>query len=230
MKIKRSLMNSLLLWKNSPSRKPLVLRGVRQCGKTWLLQEFGKRHFESVAYFNFENQEELSAFFEKEIDPERILINLGVFAGIQLEPRKTLIIFDEIQTCPKALNSLKYFCEKKREYAIVAAGSLLGITLSSQVGFPVGKVNFLDLTPCSFSEYLNAVAPQLADYCHSINSIEPLPEPFCHKLETHLRDYIALGGMPEVLSNYLENHNFTEAEQLLSEIVQAYEIDFSDNC
>ena len=227
MKIERQLMNSLIKWKDSPVRKPLILRGVRQCGKTWLLQEFGQRHFESVAYFNFENQEELSAFFEREIDPERILLNLGVMAGIRLEPQKTLIIFDEIQNCPKALNSLKYFCEQKREYAIVAAGSLLGVALSAHTGFPVGKVNFLDITPCSFAEYLAAAAPQLAEYCHSINELKPLPQPFCTRLETHLRDYIALGGMPEVIGSYLDNHDFVAAGQILAEIVNAYELDFS---
>ncbi|MDD5698109.1 MAG: AAA family ATPase [Victivallaceae bacterium] len=227
MKIERRLMNSLVEWKNSSTRKPLILRGVRQCGKTWLLQEFGQRYFESTAYFNFENQEELADFFEREIDPERILINLGVMAGIHIEAHKTLVIFDEIQNCPKALNSLKYFCEQKREYAIVAAGSLLGITLSAQIGFPVGKVNFLDLNPCSFAEYLAAVAPQLAEYCHGINTVEPLPQPFCSKLETYLRDYIALGGMPETLGNYLDDTNFAVAEQTLTEIVNAYELDFS---
>lgn len=227
MKIERRLMNSLINWKNSSTRKPLILRGVRQCGKTWLLQEFGRRHFESVAYFNFENQEELASFFEREIDPERILINLGVMANIHLDPQKTLIIFDEIQICPKALNSLKYFCEQKREYAIVTAGSLLGITLSAQVGFPVGKVNFLDLSPCSFAEYLAMIAPQLAEYCHGISEIKPLPLPFCTKLETHLRDYIALGGMPEVLGNYLDDHNVIAAEQILAEIIAAYKLDFS---
>ncbi len=148
-------------------------------------------------------------------------------AGIHLEPQKTLIIFDEIQNCLKALNSLKYFCEQKREYAIVAAGSLLGAALSAQVGFPVGKVNFLDINPCSFAEYLAAAAPQLAEYCHSINALEPLPQPFCARLETHLLDYIALGGMPEVLGSYLDNHDFVAAGQILAEIVNAYELDFS---
>ncbi len=227
MKIERSLMKSLVDWKNSSVRKPLILRGVRQCGKTWLLREFGRRCFEATAYFNFENQEELSAFFEREIDPERLLINLGVMAGIHIEAEKTLVVFDEVQNCPKALNSLKYFCEQKREYAIVAAGSLLGIALSAQVGFPVGKVNFLDLYPCSFAEYLAAAAPKLAEYCHGINAVEPLPRPFCSKLETYLRDYIALGGMPETLGTYLDDSNFVAAEQTLAEIVAAYELDFS---
>ena len=149
--IERNLMTQLLAWKNDSRRKPLILRGVRQCGKTCLLREFGKRYFSNVAYFNFERNEQLPLVFDKDMNPARILMELSLLNRSKIEPQTTLIIFDEIQASPKALNSLKYFCEEKPEYALVAAGSLLGITLSAQVGFPVGKVNFLELYPCSRS-------------------------------------------------------------------------------
>lgn len=227
MKIQRNMMNDLLAWKKSSKRKPLILRGVRQCGKTWLLKEFGKRFFEDTAYFNFESQSSLTSLFEGPIDTENILMELGVLAGKTLKPEETLIIFDEIQSAPAALNALKYFCEEKSEYPIVAAGSLLGTTLSAQVGFPVGKVSFLELTPCSFSEYLNAAEVSLADYCAKIKDLKPLPEAFTQKLEKHLRNYIVLGGMPEVVTSFLDTNDMLEAEPVQQEILQSYELDFS---
>jgi predicted AAA+ superfamily ATPase len=227
MKINRDLLSALKDWKISQCRKPLILKGVRQCGKTWLMKEFGQQCFDDTVYFNFENQEELAGFFEHDIQPDKILFQLGIFAEKQLHPEKTLIIFDEIQACPKALNSLKYFCEQKREYAIVAAGSLLGIALTPSVGFPVGKVDFLELNPCSFSEYLTTFAPQLATYCRELDSVAPLPQPFCLKLESYFREYCAFGGMPEVLSRFAETHDASEAEKILGAILQSYELDFA---
>ena len=220
-------MDDLIAWKSSSTRKPLILRGVRQCGKTWLLKEFGQLHFEDIAYFNFESQRNISSLFVGTIDPERIIMELGILSGKSLLPQKTLIIFDEIQASPEALNSLKYFCEEKSEYAIVAAGSLLGITLSAQVGFPVGKVNFLELAPCSFSEYLTAAAPLLADYCNNISVLSPIPEAFAQPLEKHLCNYIALGGMPEVLNSFLETADISKTETVQQDILQSYELDFS---
>ena len=168
--IERNLMNDLLLWKKSNNRKPLILKGVRQCGKTCLLQEFGKRYFENTAYFNFERNEQLNSVFEKDSDPNRIIMELSLLGRQKINPQNTLIIFDEVQTCPKAINSLKYFCEEKPEYALVAAGSLLGITLAGEVGFPVGKVNFLELHPCSFDEFLNSSNQQLTQYIQNIDN------------------------------------------------------------
>lgn len=226
MKIQRKILDDLLAWKNSSVRKPLIMKGVRQCGKTWILKEFGRLYFEDTVYFNFESQSNLASLFTGTIDPARIIMELEALAGKSITPQM-LIIFDEIQESPEALNSLKYFCENKNEYAIAAAGSLLGITLSAQVGFPVGKVNFLDLTPCGFSEYLTAAAPALADYCNNISELAPLPEAFTQLLEKHLRNYLVLGGMPEALATFLETTDIAAAESVQQDILQSYELDFS---
>ncbi|MBE6372819.1 MAG: ATP-binding protein [Lentisphaerae bacterium] len=220
-------MKKLADWKQSGTRKPLILRGVRQCGKTWLLQEFGKRCFQNVAYFNFERNERLFSVFEKDISPSRILLELGLLAGMKIEPEKTLIIFDEIQASPRALNSLKYFCEEKPEYVIASAGSLLGVTLSAQAGFPVGKVNFLELDPCSFDEYLAAAAPQLAEYVNSIQKAEPLSLAVADEFDKHFRLYLVLGGMPEVLNSFISSQDIEAAEKIQDEIIKSYELDFS---
>jgi len=225
--IERNLMKKLADWKQSGTRKPLILRGVRQCGKTWLLQEFGKRCFQNVAYFNFERNERLFSVFEKDISPSRILLELGLLAGMKIEPEKTLIIFDEIQASPRALNSLKYFCEEKPEYVIASAGSLLGVTLSAQAGFPVGKVNFLELDPCSFDEYLAAAAPQLAEYVNSIQKAEPLSLAVADEFDKHFRLYLVLGGMPEVLNSFISSQDIEAAEKIQDEIIKSYELDFS---
>lgn len=225
--IKRNLMAQLAAWQHETKRKPLILRGVRQCGKTWLLQEFGKRCFGNVAYFNFERNEKLFSIFEKDMDPARILMELALLARTKIEPQSTLIIFDEIQTSPRALNSLKYFCEEKPEYAIAAAGSLLGIALSARSGFPVGKVSFLELYPCSFSEYLGAADPQLAEFANSIRTPEPLSQAVADEFEKHLRLYLALGGLPEVLDSFIADRDITAAEKIQEAIINAYELDFS---
>ncbi len=225
--IERKLMVDLAAWKQARSRKPLILRGVRQCGKTWLLQEFGKRCFQNTAYFNFERNERLHSVFEKNMDPSRILMELALLARTKIDPKTTLIIFDEIQASPRALNSLKYFCEEKPQYAVVAAGSLLGIALSAQSGFPVGKVNFLELYPCSFDEYLAAADPQLAEYSDSIRQAEPLSAAVADEFEKHLRLYLVLGGMPEVLNSFIAGQDIAAAEQIQDEIIRSYELDFS---
>ena len=225
--LERSLMADLVKWKDSPHRKPLILRGVRQCGKTWLLKEFGKRSFKNIAYFNFERRGQIHTVFEKDLDPKRILMELAVLGGVKIEPRKTLIIFDEIQGSPEALNALKYFCEENPEYAIAAAGSLLGITLSSQKGFPVGKVDFLELYPCSFQEFLEAVDPKLLRYCQDQHKVAPLSGAFLAELEKHLRDYMVIGGMPEAVSAFLNSHDMAEVEKIQDGIITTYELDFS---
>lgn len=226
MKIERDLMVRLTKWQASPYRKPLILKGVRQCGKTWLLQEFGRRFFEDVAYFNFETQKKARTLFDGDIEPKQILLQLGVFREKQILPQKTLIIFDEIQACPAALNALKYFCEQAPEYPIVAAGSLLGVALASQEGFPVGKVSFLELMPCSFTEYLRAVAPMLSEFCATLK-LGPVSEVLAGKLEQRLREYLVLGGMPAVLSRFIETQDLFAADEVLQEVITAYELDFS---
>ena len=226
MKITRTLFQDMAAWKNAPNRKPLIVNGVRQCGKTWLLKEFGKKEFASALYFNFERDPGLSAFFEGVLDPRTIIRKLEIYAATEVVPEKTLLIFDEIQTCPRALTSLKYFCEEAPEYFIAAAGSLLGISLTRGTSFPVGKVDFLDLAPCSFREFLQAAEPSLARYVGEIG-LEPVPLPFADRLSDYLRQYLAFGGMPEVLSCWLEKHDIEETQNRLEAVIRAYESDFS---
>ena len=177
MEIARTILNDLRAWQNSPYRKPLVLQGARQVGKSWVLNQFGKLCFANTIYVNFDAQVELKADFARTKDPKRILQMLSWTCGQKIEPQRTLIIFDEVQECNDALNSLKYFCEQMPEYAIVCAGSLLGVALNrGGTSFPVGKVDFMQLYPISFQEYLNAVSPHLSQVLSSVNSVEPLPE------------------------------------------------------
>ena len=225
--MQRNALAKLLEWKNSPRRKPLVVRGVRQCGKTWLLEHFGKTHYATTASFNFETQPRLHSMFAGELDIPRILAALGALHGRKLTPGDTLILFDEIQECPAALNSLKYFCEQAPDYHLAAAGSLLGITLAGQRSFPVGKVNFLDLHPLTFGEYLSAVEGELAHYTEALSELAPLPEAIAERLERHFRDYLTLGGMPEVVSAWQTEKDYQSAEEVQHEILQSYELDFA---
>jgi predicted AAA+ superfamily ATPase len=226
MKIERTLFNKLVRWKDSRDRKPLILNGVRQCGKTWLLKEFGASEFNDVVYLNFERDAKLSSFFEGSYEPSAILNNLSAYVGRNIMPGSTLLIFDEIQRCPRALNSLKYFCEEAPEYAIASAGSLLGISLASKEGFPVGKVDLLQLTPCTFFEYLKAVNPRICEYIANI-PVEPIPEAMADKLGGYLREYLTFGGMPAVVSVFVESHDIEKAEKELANVIVAYESDFS---
>ena len=176
--MKRFIMEELIKWKNSKYRKPLILRGARQVGKTYILKQFGEENYEGIAYFNFDHDEDLQNLFVNTKDPKRILEQLAFIYGKSILPEKTLIFFDEIQECPDALNSLKYFQEEANEYHIVCAGSLLGIRLS-HTSFPVGKVEFMNLHPMSFSEFLIADnCENLVEYMKSITKIETIPEIF----------------------------------------------------
>ena len=226
VKIKRTLFPDLVNWKKSRRRKPLILNGVRQCGKTWLLKEFGEKEFENVLYLNFERDKKLSSFFQDTYDPAVILGNLSAYAEQSIVPGQTLLIFDEIQRCPQALNSLKYFCEEAPEYVVASAGSLLGISLASQEGFPIGKVDFLELNPCSFFEYLQTVSPGLSEYIAKI-PLESIPEAFSAKLSRKLREYLTFGGMPSAISAFAETHDYEIAEKELDAVIAAYESDFS---
>lgn len=226
--MKRFIIDELIMWKASKNRKPLILKGVRQVGKTWILKEFAKTCYESVAYFNFDEKEELGAFFETTKDVHRIIQNLTMVNGSPILPERTLIIFDEIQECNKALNTLKYFCENAPEYHVACAGSLLGITLSKPSSFPVGKVDFLTIHPMNFKEFLLANGDQLlVDYVDSIRSIEPIPEIFFNPLEEKLKMYFITGGMPEAVRSWTEDRDVGSVQTVQKNILNAYELDFS---
>ena len=226
--MKRHLMSGLIKWKNSEKRKPLLIRGVRQCGKTWLLREFGKVNYQDVAYFNFEGNDALGDRFGNDLDVARIINELGVLRNTVIQPGKTLIIFDEIQFCNRALTSLKYFCEEAPEYHVVCAGSLLGVALSKPLSFPVGKVELLTLLPMSFHEFLLANnEDMLCEHLQSLRPDEKIPKMFADKLENYLRDYYITGGMPEVVHTWLRTKDIAELEIIQQKILDSYELDFA---
>lgn len=227
MEIKRQIEEKLITWQKAKKRKPLVLRGARQVGKTYLLKWFGEAYFSNIAYFNFEEQPELKQFFQQTKDVNRLLENLTLVHGKPIEPQKTLIIFDEIQECSEALNSLKYFNENAPEYAVVCAGSLLGVALSKGQSFPVGKVDFLEVQPLSFPEFLSADDPALFAYLENIDKPEPLPNIFFNPLVDKLKKYFICGGMPEAAVSLLEEKDIEKTQQVLQNILNAYALDFS---
>lgn len=225
--MKRFIMNDLLKWKNSKNRKPLILKGARQVGKTYILKEFGNKNYDNVAYFNFDYDEDLYNIFEHTKDPIRIIEQLSFIYGKSIKKGSTLIIFDEVQECPNALNSLKYFCEEAPEYHIVCAGSLLGIRLS-HTSFPVGKVEFLEMHPMTFLEFLIADnCENLVSYLDSIDKIENIPEPFFVRLEEKLKAYFIIGGMPEVVSSWVTDKDIEQVNKIQKNILDAYDNDFS---
>lgn len=226
--MKRDLYKQLIAWKKDPNRKPLVLRGARQVGKTFLLKKFGKSEFENTLYINFEASPDVKNFFEGDLQPQRILRDLSVYFNHEINPAATLIFFDEIQECAKALTSLKYFQEQASEYFIVSAGSLLGIKLSKAKGFPVGKVNFLTLYPCSFFEFLDATGKEkLRTYLEEIASFESIPGPIHEQLIELLRFYYFVGGMPEAVKVFSEQENLNQVRKIQKDILDAYLLDFS---
>lgn len=224
--MKRMLMDELVLWKSNPNKKPLVLNGARQVGKTWLLKEFGTRHFESVAYVSLDNDAVARSYFDMDLDARRIIASLSLQLNMDIVPEKTLIILDEIQACPKAITALKYFCENAPEYAVAAAGSLLGLSAHEGSGFPVGKVNMLDLHPLTFSEFLEATGN--GRYAGLIESGDVnLMTPFAPTLEGLLRRYYVVGGMPGAVNAYLAGDDFRAARRVQEELLAGYERDFS---
>ena len=227
MEIKRRALEQLAEWKIKSSRKPLLLTGIRQVGKTWLLKHFGKKYFDDTAYFNFERQEELGQFFRTTRDPRRIIDNLSLVHGRAIQPQNTLIIFDEIQESGVALNSLKYFCEEASEYAVACAGSLLGVALGHDKSFPVGKVNFLQVYPVTFSEFLSEEAPDLYGYLEQIDKPEPIPEIFFNPLCEKLKMYFISGGMPEAVATLLGARDTNATQAVLQSIISSYQLDFS---
>jgi len=227
MKIKRNVLRQLIEWKDQPNRKPLILQGARQVGKTWLLKTFGETCFENVAYFNFDKQVELKQFFLTTKDPLRILENLSLVHGKAILPQTTLIIFDEIQECNEALNTLKYFSEDTPEYVIACAGSLLGVAMSRGASFPVGKVDFMKIYPVTFAEFLEQADASLHAYLENLHQIEAIPDIFFNPLKDKLKMYFISGGMPEAIVNLLENKNVELTQNALKNILNAYELDFS---
>lgn len=225
--MKRFISKELKKWKDSKYRKPLILTGARQTGKTYIIKDFGNSEYEDIAYFNFDHDKALSNLFINTKEPKRIIEQLIFIHGKAINPGKTLIFFDEIQECPNALNSLKYFEEEANEYHVIAAGSLLGIRLS-QTSFPVGKVDFLHLYPMSFSEFLIALGDEnLVEYMKSIKSIEKIPEIYFNLLSEKLKAYFIIGGMPEIVNSWVQDKDIERVNILQKNILKAYEDDFS---
>ena len=226
--MERLILKQLLEWKHSPYRKPLILKGVRQVGKTWVLKEFGRRYYENIAYFNFDENEEYKQFFETTKDVDRILQNLMLASGQKIVPEKTLVIFDEVQDCPKVINAMKYFCENAPQYHVACAGSLLGIALAKPSSFPVGKVNFMQIDPMTFTEFLLANGDEnLAKYMETVDVIEPIPDAFFNPLYEKLKMYYVTGGMPESVLMWTEARDVSAMQEALSGIIGAYERDFA---
>lgn len=223
--MQREAMTRLIEWKNEPDHLPLIIRGARQVGKTWLMQEFGRRYFDKVAYINFENNARMKTLFAGDFDISRILLGLEVETDMQINPGDTLLIFDEIQEVPQALTSLKYFRENAPEYSILAAGSLLGVALHAGSSFPVGKVDFMDLHPMNYLEFLAATGnDRLLDLLESRNW--DLIHAFRDKYMDLLRHYYIVGGMPEVVASFVSN-GLKNVEQIQTRLLAAYEQDFS---
>lgn len=222
----RDTLQDLIAWKNKSTRKPLIVRGARQVGKTWLLKEFGRTQYRQCVYVNFENAITLQDMFLKDFDINRIIQTLQIYAQTRITPEDTLIVFDEVQAAERGLTSLKYFCEDAPQYHVVAAGSLLGMGLHSQVSFPVGKVNFLDMRPLSFREFLRAMNEgQLVETL--LKGDWEIISVFHQKLVEYLKTYLYVGGMPEVVKTYLQTNDFSQVRQVQREILNAYEVDFS---
>ncbi len=223
--MERQLIGQLLKWKESKGRKPLVLEGARQVGKTWLLKEFGRKYFKDVCYINFEKSDVLEEVFAGDLSPQVIIEQLSIYNGKKIEPENTLVIFDEVQEMPRALTSLKYFCEEAPDYAICCAGSLLGIALHEGTSFPVGKTDFLHLYPLSFKEFLLANGEgMLVDYIEKGNRTLGA---FEGRLTDYLKRYFVIGGMPAVVMEWLNTKDYNKVNRIQQELIAAYQKDFS---
>ncbi len=227
MNLKRNAISELIQWKNSPERKPMVLKGARQVGKTWLMKEFGQNYYDNFVYFNFDEEDELNSIFEINKNPGRIIELLSMISGKKIEPEKTLIIFDEIQECPEALNSLKYFKEKANEYHVIAAGSLPGTLLAKPKSYPVGMVNLLSIYPLTFDEFLEATDSGLYAFYESIRKNQSIEEIFHNRLLETYNYYLIIGGMPECVSSWVKYKDPAMVSQIQRELIEVYENDFS---
>lgn len=220
-------MQQLISWKNSEERKPLIIKGARQVGKTWLMQEFGKRHYKSFVYFNFDEEDELSSIFEGNKNPERIVELLGLLCGKKILPGDTLIILDGIQECSAALNALKYFKEKANDYHVIAAGSLLGTLLAQPKSYPVGMVNLLELHSLYFDEFLAVINEALYQYYLTIQKGSAIEEIFHSRLLEMYNYYLIIGGMPECVSSWAKHKDPQKITQIQTELIAIYENDFA---
>lgn len=225
--MKRTAMNHLIEWKNDPDRLPMIIKGARQVGKTWLMQEFGKCFFDKYAYINFDRNKRMKHLFTNDYDIDRLLDGLSLESGVKITPNDTLIIFDEVQDVPEALQSLKYFTEDPRHnYYILAAGSLLGIAMHAGTSFPVGKVDTMNLYPLSFTEFLAATDNELL--CDLLYKQDfPLITTFKDKYITLLKTYYYVGGMPAAVNAYVKNKDFSDAKRVHIRLLSDYEADFS---
>lgn len=224
--MKRNAITELREWKENPLRKPLLLLGARQVGKTWLMQQFGAEQYENVVYIRFDLDEDIKQNFKQDLNVKRLLMVIQLHAGFRLQPGKTLIIFDEIQECPEALTSLKYFCEEAREHHIIAAGSLLGLYEHKGTGFPVGKVDMIKLYPMSFREFLQATGHEL--YTELLDSHDQiLTNNFSQKLADILKIYYFVGGMPEAVKTYVSSGDFNRVRRVHEMLLEGYQRDFT---
>ena len=223
----RNALRELEMWKRSPDRKPLILKGARQVGKTWLMKTFGEMNYENVAYFNFDEEESLKTIFDTNKNPERIIELLSMIIGKKIEPHRTLIVFDEIQECSAALNSLKYFNEKANEYHVISAGSLLGTLLAQPKSYPVGKVDMIEILPMSFDEFLKASDAGLYRFYESIEKGQAIEDIFHSRLLEAYHYYLIIGGMPECVSSWNDHRDPQKVLKIQKNLLQVYEHDFS---
>lgn len=224
--MERLALKQLEQWKNRKNRKPMIIRGARQVGKTWLMKEFGKRYFKKIAYVNFDNSSMMKKVFEGDLDITRLLDAISIETGVKIEAEDTLIIFDEVQEVPRALTSLKYFQENASEYAIIAAGSLLGVALHEGTSFPVGKVDFMDLYPLSFREFVMALEGERFEPIFEKADMA-MASVFQNTLEDLLRKYYYIGGMPEAVASFVEERDFNRVRAIQKQLIAYYEQDFS---
>ena len=222
----RMAMENLLAWKQSRRRKPLIIEGARQVGKTWLMKEFGRQAYGDTVYINFDSNSRMAELFASDLDTKRLVLGLELYAGRKIDPENALLIFDEVQEVPRALAALKYFCEDAPQYHIVCAGSLLGIALHRGTSFPVGKVDFLKLYPLSFQEFLMAIGKQQFSELLDQQDFSMITS-FRETYADALKQYYFVGGMPEAVESFAENQDFNEVRQIQKRILAAYEQDFS---
>lgn len=223
--MKRYAMEQLLLWKNKENRKPLVLKGARQVGKTWLMKEFGKMHFEKTAYVSFYNNQRMKRVFDDDYDIERIIMNINIETHTEVTPEDTLIILDEIQEAPRALEALKYFCENAPEYYVIVAGSLLGVAIHEGVSYPVGKVDTLEINPMNYREFLEAMGEEMLSQAIKNQDYQIISD-FREKYVFWLKNYYYVGGMPEIVQFFSEHKDYDKVRQMQNGILQQYEDDF----